>query len=55
MKPSRFTEEQIIGILQEQEAGAATADICRKHGISTRRSTNGRPTTAGWRFPTLSG
>lgn len=35
MKPSRFTEEQIIGILQEQEAGAKTADVCREHGIST--------------------
>jgi len=35
MKPNRFTEEQIIGILREQEAGAATADICRKHGISS--------------------
>ena len=35
MKPSRFTEEQIIGILREQEAGAATADLCRKHGISS--------------------
>ena len=35
MKPSRFTEEQIIGILQEQEAGAPTADVCRKHGISS--------------------
>ena len=34
MKPSRFTEEQIIGILREQEAGAKTVDVCRKHGIS---------------------
>jgi len=30
----QFTDEQIIGILREQEAGAATADVCRKHGIS---------------------
>jgi putative transposase len=35
MKPIRFTEEQIIAILREQEAGAATADVCRKHGISS--------------------
>jgi putative transposase len=34
MKASRFTEEQIIGILREQEAGAATAEVCRKYGIS---------------------
>src|SRR5262249_49190698 len=35
MKPSCFTEEQIIGLLQEQEAGAKTADVCRKHGVSS--------------------
>jgi putative transposase len=35
MKASRFTEEQIITILREQEAGAATGDVCRKHGISS--------------------
>lgn len=34
MKRSRFKEEQIIGILREQEAGMKTADVCRKHGIS---------------------
>ena len=35
MKRNRFNEEQIIGILREQEAGAATAEVCRKHGISS--------------------
>ncbi len=34
MKRSRFSDEQIIGILKEQEAGGATADVCRRHGIS---------------------
>jgi putative transposase len=34
MKRAKFTQEQIIGILKEQEAGAKTADVCRKHGIS---------------------
>ena len=35
MKRSRFTEEQIIGILREQEAGIPVADLCRKHGLSS--------------------
>jgi putative transposase len=49
MKRSRFTEEHIIGILREGEAGAKTADLCRRHGISaatfynwTGRSYDGR-------------
>ena len=35
MKRSRFNEEQIIAILKEQESGLGTADLCRKHGISS--------------------
>ena len=34
MKRSRFSEEQIIAILKEQEAGVPTADVCRRHGVS---------------------
>ena len=35
MKKARLTEEQIIGILQEHEAGAKCADLCRKHGMGS--------------------
>ena len=34
MKRSRFSEEQIIGILKEHEAGMPVAELCRKHGVS---------------------
>jgi len=34
MKKSRYTEEQIIAILKEHEAGVKTADLCREHGIN---------------------
>lgn len=34
MRRSRFSEEQIIGILKEHQAGASAAELCRKHGVS---------------------
>lgn len=42
MKNSRFSEEQIIGILKQSEAGAKTGELCRQHGISAA-------TFYGWR------
>jgi putative transposase len=34
MKRSRFSEEQIIAILREQEAGSKTVEVCRRHGVT---------------------
>ena len=35
MKKSRFTDEQIIGMIKEQESGTPTAEVCRKYGVSS--------------------
>ncbi len=42
MKANGFTEEQIIGVLKEAEAGAKTKDLCRKYGISEATFYNGK-------------
>lgn len=36
MRRSRFSEEQIVGVLKEHEAGLATEELCRRHGVSTQ-------------------
>jgi len=47
MKKSRFSEEQIIAVLKEHQAGIAVTDICRKHGISDATFYNWRSRYGG--------
>lgn len=47
MKRSRYTEEQILGILTEHRAGLAAAELCRKHGISEATLYNWRSKYGG--------
>ena len=51
MKRARFTEDQIIGVLKEQEAGAKTADLARKHGVSEATLYNWRAKYGGMDVP----
>lgn len=55
MKRSKFTEEQIIANLREQEAGAKTAEVCRRHGVSGATFYAGRRSLAAWSRPRPSG
>ena len=47
MKRSRFTEDQIIGVLKEHQAGIPTAELCRKYGISDATFYNWRSRYGG--------
>jgi len=55
MMRSRFTEEQIIGILREQEGGQATVDVCRRQEFSGPTFYSGRPSMTALTCPRRGG
>ena len=55
MKRSKFTDEQILAIVKEGEAGRKVADLCRVHGITEQTYYRGRRSTAGWSSARCSG
>ena len=48
MRKNQFTEKQIIAILAEQERGMTTADVCRRHGVSSATFYKCKANMAGW-------
>ena len=55
MKRSKFTDEQILAIVKEGEAGRKVADLCRTHGITEQTYYRWKASTAGWRSARCSG
>jgi putative transposase len=55
MKRARFTEDQIIGVLKEHEAGAKTADLARRHGVSEATLYNWKAKCGGMESPRPNG
>lgn len=55
MKRSKFSEEQIVAILREQEAGSNTEDVCRRHGISSATFYAWKAKYGAWMYRTRGG